>query len=91
MNSKNLVNEVSDKLTEALFESGYNGIKEVATQYIFGTKKLFAGQFNAASDKESIKFINIFSDNVKNSYLVGGEELVKKYIQTLIDKGVSHG
>jgi hypothetical protein len=88
MSNKNLAVEFTTDFKEAFFNQGEKGIRNVATQYIFGTKQMFNGQFDRSNDKESIAFVDSFVCNLKSLYNKGGEELVLGYVEGAIQHGI---
>lgn len=88
MSDKSLAITFTADFKEAFFNQGEKGIKNVATQYIFGSVRLFNGQFDRANDKESIAFVDSFVTNLKNLYNKGGEELVLGYVEGAIKNGI---
>lgn len=87
MDNSYIAKKFAEEVTSAVMKNGERGIRYVATQYIFGEKKMFASSLLNKKEESKISFINDFVSNVKSVYVNGGQKNVESYLKSCLFVG----
>lgn len=87
MDNSNIAKKFAEEVTSSVMKNGERGIRYVATQYIFGEKKMFAESLLNKKEESKISFINDFVSNVKSVYVNGGQKDVESYLNSCLFVG----